>query len=109
MMTFTRALLLTVLAVLITACSSYQTVSQVDDGAYLSILGEPSGELLTVDSGTPVILGKDTTSFNFNGTRVTKIKLTPGVHEIRIEKDGMLILNKKIYLTDGESSEVRLR
>lgn len=96
----------TVLA--LTACGSFQQTVQVDDKAYLLIIGEPSGSIVTIDSSEPLELGKDTVSFDLNGQTATKIEISIGSHTVKITKNGNIKVNRKFYVSTGNSFEVKL-
>lgn len=102
--------LLFVLGIVLTlaACGSYQQTVQVDDKAYLLIIGESNGSKVTIDNGKPLELGKDTTSFNLNGQTVTKIEISIGTHTVQITQNGILRVNRKFYVSSGNSFEVKL-
>lgn len=89
-------------------CGTYEQTVQVDDKAYLLIIGDPAGGIATIDNGTPLTLGKDTVSFDLNGQTATKIEIPIGSHTIRITKNGELRVNRKFYVSTGNSFEVRL-
>lgn len=92
----------------LTACGSYQQTVQVDDKAYLLIIGEASGNVVTIDNGKPLELERDTSSFDLNGVTATKIEVSIGTHTVKIIKDGELKVNRKFFVTTGNSFEVRL-
>lgn len=92
----------------LTACGSYQQTVQVDDKAYLLIIGEPGGNIVTIDNGKALELEKDTASFDLNGVTATKIEVSIGTHTVKITKNGELKVNRKFYVSTGNSFEVRL-
>jgi hypothetical protein len=92
----------------LTACGTYQQTVQVDDKAYLLIIGEANGNVVTIDNGKPLELEKDTTSFDLNGVTATKIEVSIGTHTVKISKNGELKVNRKFYVSTGNSFEVKL-
>ncbi len=92
----------------LTACGSYQQSVQVQDKAYLLIIGDPSGSILTIDNGKPIKLGLDTTSFDLHGRTATKIQIQIGTHNIKIIKNGEVKVYRKFYISNGNSFEVEM-
>ena len=92
----------------LTACGTYQQTVQVSDKAYLLIIGEPAGNVVTIDDGKPLTLEKDTVSFDLNGQTATKIEVSIGSHSVKITKNGELKAHRKFYVSNGNSFEVRL-
>lgn len=90
------------------ACGSFEQTVQVQDKAYLLIIGDPSDSVVTIDNGKPLVLEKDTTSFDLNGQIATKIEISIGTHTVKITKNGDLKVNRKFYVSNGNSFEVRL-
>ncbi|NOX90951.1 MAG: hypothetical protein GXP18_00445 [Gammaproteobacteria bacterium] len=104
-----KKLLLYLVTILILAgCGTYQQTTQVDDSAYLLIIGDPAGYVVTIDNTKPLKLEEDTVSFDLDGKTVTKIKLSTGTHAVKIMKNGKLKINRKFYVSNGNSFEVRL-
>jgi len=103
-------ILLIILGIMLTltACGMYQQTVQVDDKAYLLIIGDPSGNVVTIDNAKPIELEKDTVSFDLNGATATKIEITIGAHTVKIVKNGKLKVNRKFYVSTGNNFEVRL-
>jgi hypothetical protein len=97
-----------VLVTLLGACGSYRSTTQVDGVSFIEISGLPHGEQVMID-GQPVgTLGDDLKSFDLNGRTVTRIEVPPGTHEVVIEREGKIIVKRKIYLSDGNNAEVNL-
>jgi len=103
-----KLLLLLAIALTLVGCGTYQQTTQIDDSAYLLIIGDPSGSIVTIDNAKPLKLGEDTVSFDLNGKTATKIKLSTGTHTVKIMKNGKLKVNRKFYVSSGNSFEVRL-
>ena len=89
-------------------CGSYEQTVQVDDKAYLLVIGEADGSMLTIDNNRPLEIGKDTKSFNLNGEVATKIQVPIGSHTVKITKGGVLKVERRFFVTNGTSFEVRL-
>ena len=103
-----KIILLLVLAIALSACGTYQQTTQVSDKAYLLIIGEPAGNVVTIDDGKPLTLEKDTVSFDLNGKTATKIEVSIGSHTVKITNNGVLKANRKFYVSNGNSFEVEL-
>jgi len=94
--------------VLISSCSTYRQSVQVDDKAYLLLIGEPDGNIITIDNGKKINLSEETVSFDLNGKIATKIQISTGSHTLKIMKKGILKVNRKFYVSAGNSFEVQL-
>lgn len=103
-----KLLLIFVALFMVTACGTYSETVQVDDKAYLLLIGEPDGNMVTIDDGKPIVLGKETTSFYLNGKTATKIEVSIGSHTVKVTKAGVLTVNRKFYVSTGTSFEVQL-
>ncbi len=108
-MMYMRNILLIIGALfLLVGCGTYSQSVQVDDNAYLLLIGDPTGHIVTIDTGQPIKLSNETTSFNLNGKTATKIQVPTGTHSVKIIKDGVLVINRKFYVSTGTSFEVQL-
>jgi hypothetical protein len=92
----------------LSACGSYNQVVQVNDQAFLLLIGNPHNSILYIDSGPAINLSADTISFNLNGSKATKIAIPIGNHTIKIEKNGKAIINRVFFVSTGDSFEVKL-
>lgn len=92
----------------LSGCGTYGQIVQVDDSAYLLLIGNPQGNIVTIDNNLPIDLIKDTTSFSLNGEEATKIRVSRGKHTITIQKNGITTVNRKFYVSTGTSFEVKL-
>lgn len=96
------------LAILLSACGSYQHTLQEQDKAYLLIIGDPNGVVVTIDDRASLELGKDTVSYDLNGQTATKIEISIGTHSVQISKNGNRIVHRNFFVSNGNSFEVRL-
>ena len=103
-----KLLLIFISGLMLSACGTYQETVQVDDKAYLLIIGEPQGCETTLDNATLLVLEKDTKAFDLNGRTATKIEIPRGTHEVKITCNGQLRVHRKFYVTNGNSFEVNL-
>jgi len=92
----------------LSACGTYQETVQVDDKAYLLIIGEVKGCDAVIDGAAPLMLDKDTQSYYLNGRTATKIEIARGSHEVKITCGGQLRVDRKFYVSNGNSFEVNL-
>ncbi len=97
-----------VLSLSLTACGTYQQTVQVDDKAYLLVIGQADGSILTIDNDRPMEMGKDTKSFDLHGETATKIQVPVGMHTVKITRNGVLMVDRKFFVSNGTSFEVRL-
>jgi uncharacterized protein YcfL len=96
------------LSLALVGCGSYNQAVQVDDHAYLLLIGNPDGNIVVIDDGNPIDLEKDTTSFSLNGKQATKIQISIGKHTVKVTKSGALTVNRAFYVSTGTSFEVEL-
>ncbi len=109
MSVYGKIILAAIFIITLNGCGSYSSVNQTDDGTYLLLIGEPQSGLLTIDGGEPLALGSDTKSFNLNGQTVTKIAIRPGTHNILLQSNGQTTINRKFFVSEGNSFEVKLK
>ena len=103
-----KLFILTTLIIFITGCGTYRQSVQVDDKAYLLLIGNPRNHIVTIDNDRPIRLDEETTSYNLNGKTATKIQVSIGTHTVTVEKDGKVIIKRKFYVSTGDSFEVQL-
>lgn len=103
-----KKILIILMLFVVTACGTYRQSVQVDDNAYLLLIGDPSGSVVTIDDGKPIDLSQETTSYDLNGKTATKIQLSIGSHTVKITKSGEITVNRKFYVSTGTSFEVQL-
>ncbi|GAA0859723.1 hypothetical protein [Aliiglaciecola litoralis] len=88
--------------------SNYQTVTQADDSiAYVQLSGNFWGTELIIDDNAPIVIteGKLET-FKLDGKEVIKFELGTGSHRIKVLRAGKLVVDRKIYVSDGNTFEV---
>lgn len=103
-----KVLVTAVLVFGIAGCGGYSQTVQVNQTAYLLLIGEPAGHVVTIDNGAPVDLAGDTRHFDLNGQKATKIEVPVGAHTLHITKNGTVTVHRKFYVSAGNSFEVRL-
>ncbi|MFE8070043.1 hypothetical protein QQM79_03205 [Marinobacteraceae bacterium S3BR75-40.1] len=102
-----KGLLVVAFSLLMAACGSYKATTQVAETAYLQFNGEPAGNILTLDEQQKIDLSS-ADSFDLNGVEVTRFELQPGTHTILVQKNGEVVIHKKIYVSSGNVYEVKL-
>ena len=107
-MKFIQKLVVSLWLLSLTACGTYNQSIQVNDRAYLLLIGDPFNKIVTIDNQNPIELELDTVSFNLNGQKATKIEIPIGKHTVKITYNGVEIVNRIFYVTNGNSFEVKL-
>lgn len=100
-------ILLTCLALLLAACGSFKTVSQTEETTYLQLLGTRDGVVVTLDKTTIVDLAS-APSFDLNGKEATRILVAPGQHRVTITRNGALVADRNIYVSEGNAFDINL-
>lgn len=111
-MNFMKSILLSVAVLLTLALAgcggTFSQTVQVDDRAYLLLIGNPENNIVVIDNGNPIDLAKDTTSFSLDGRQVTKIQISIGKHTIKVTRGGLLKINRIFYVSTGTTFEIEL-
>ena len=96
------------LALLVSACSShYQSVTAVDDIAYLQLNGNFIGAQLVLDNAPAISLAKkNIKTFTIDSKLTAKFPVTKGTHQLKIMRQGTVIVQRKFYISAGQSFEV---
>lgn len=105
-------LLVSLMAVAFTSCSSTRSVTSTksNDG-YIQIIGDK-----TVYSETVIITVDNKASYEIDVNDITNLTIknpatyaiAPGAHMIEIEYNGVVVLNKKIFISSQEINVVEL-
>lgn len=94
------------IALFIAACGSFKSVTQTEEGTYLQIIGSPYDAVLSLDGSSMDLEGAK--SFNLNGKRATKFAIAPGQHRVTIARDGALLVDRQIFVSEGNVFEITL-
>ena len=97
-----------ILALGLSACGTYSSVTQVEELAYLQLAGNIDDVVMTLNEGEPQNLDQTTQPFNLNGTQVIKISIPPGQHVVKFERDDELLMLRKFYVSEGNIQEINL-
>jgi hypothetical protein len=92
-----------------TGCqTNYQTVTQADDSiAYVQLAGDFWGTELILDENPPIQVSPEKfDSFKLDGKEVIKFELSTGSHRVKILRAGKVLVDRKIYVSDGNTFEV---
>jgi len=103
-----KVLMIIIGLLMISGCGKYNQTVQVSDGAYLLLIGDPAGNVISIDNNEPINLEQKTKSFYLNGKTATKIKIQTGTHILKVVKNGVVTINRKFYVSTGTSFEVDL-
>lgn len=85
---------------LFTGCGYKEGVVTGDSKAFLYFTGQTKNVTVTIDDGTtfPVLPGRD-----------HQYTITPGKHTVRVMKNGILIVERNIYVGDGVAKEIHIQ
>ena len=90
--------------------SSYESVTQVDDTkAFILLTGNFEGATLQINKNAPIILSDKIETFKLDGNKVAKFEVRSGTNEIKVLKDGVVVVYRKLYVTNGNSIEVNVK
>lgn len=90
--------------------SSYESVTQIDDTkAFVLLTGNFENASLQINTDTPITLSDNIETFKLDGKKVAKFAVTSGTNQIKVTKNGVLVVNRKIYVTNGNSFEVNVK
>ena len=87
--------------------SSFSTVNQVNDSAFIQLQGSFIGTSMVIDENNPVELREDNTkTFSLDGIKVARFPISTGKHTIRILRAGNIIVNRTIFVSNSNTFEV---
>jgi len=103
-MNFLKALIITALFMLTSACSSYNTYSSGSTSpepvSYLYFTGNIEGAEVSIDDAPVFVVSK-------SGAK-QQYKVTPGKHTIVVSKQGNVIVKRNVLLGDGHEKEIHI-
>ncbi|WP_115717786.1 hypothetical protein [Gallaecimonas mangrovi] len=105
-----KKILMVAIAMVLSACSThFSTTTQVDDKAYLLLTGNINGATLIIDEQPDINLDSSNIRRYTEGDEtVVKFAVNVGNHLVEITKAGKVLVKRKIYVTNGNSFEVRV-
>lgn len=106
-----KGLIFVLFSFLMLGCtSSYESVTQVDDTkAYVLLTGNFEGASLQINTNPQITLGDNIQTFILDGKEVAKFEVKSGTNVIKVYKNGALVVNRKLYITNGNSFEVDVK
>lgn len=103
-----KAILSVIMLLVLAGCGTFQNVTQLEEQTYLQLSGSVEDIVLTIDSQPEIIVASDAKSFDLNGETVTQFIIAPGQHIVKIERNGELLVHRKLYVAEGNSVEIKL-
>lgn len=101
-----KKLLLACISLLLVACGSFKTVTQTEEGSFLQLVGSTDNAVLQLDDIRMDL--NETESFDLNGRKVTKIAVPAGQHRVTITRGGALLVDRNIFISEGNAFEITL-
>ncbi|MGE4259663.1 hypothetical protein [Shewanella sp.] len=103
-----KKIFLIAITLFLSACSShYETTTQVDDKAYLQLSGSLAGAQLVLDQ-QPAINLDGVASYTEKDETVIKFVVATGNHLVEIHKNGETLVKRNIFVTNGNTFEIRI-
>lgn len=101
-------LVLLLLSALAGCHSGYRSYTQADDSkAYIQLNGDYLGAVLIIDDNSPVKLDDGSiTTFELDDEEVVKFEVSTGSHQIKIMRNDIVLVNRRIYISAGNTFEV---
>jgi uncharacterized protein YcfL len=87
-------------------CGSYKAITQSESGSFLQLKGNYQNSNLSIDNHPSIQIDKNQKTFTLNGEQVIKFTVSAGTHTIKISRDGSEVVNRKIYVSEGNVFEV---
>ena len=89
--------------------SSYKASTQVAQGAFIQFSGNFWGTTVSLDNQSPVLISKDSIeAFEIDNQEVVRFPIETGTHSVKISRDGTVIVNRKIYVSNSNVFEVKV-
>lgn len=95
---------------LLAACTThYASTTEVDDQAFLRLTGNFEQALMQVDSQPVIALdSQDVSRYDDHGEQIIKFEIPVGKHEVKVTRNGQLVVHRVMFVTNGNSFEVRI-
>lgn len=90
----------------LTACGTFQSTTQTESNSFLQLTGSFLNSELIIDDQPVIVIDKSVQTFKLEGKQVAKFIVAPGNHVIKISKNGQTIVNRKIFVSEGNVVEV---
>ncbi|MEI8631193.1 hypothetical protein P4S72_01985 [Vibrio sp. PP-XX7] len=102
----TMLLSLFMLMTLVGCSTNFSETKQLDDIAYIQLIGSLSNVSLTIDGNTVDV--SKMKSFQLDERKTTKFQILTGTHQIEVLKNNHLIMKRQIFISNGNTFEVQL-
>ncbi len=89
-----------ILALLLGGCASHQGVVLKDGKANLQLLGQCEGVSLQIDENDLIAVAGNCENSIYS--------INPGRHVVKLYRNGTMVLERLVYFSSGETSEVTL-
>lgn len=103
-MNFLKIFVVTVLVIITSACSSYNTYSSgsttAEPVSYLYFTGNIENAEVSIDDDPTFIVTK-------SGVK-QQYKVTPGKHTIVVSRQGNIVVKRSVLLGDGHEKEIQI-
>ncbi len=105
---FQKIMLIVFCGLYLSGCSSsYESTTQIEEGAYIQLSGNFLNGTLIIDDDLQVdLLEENTKTFKIQGQVVAKFPISTGKHIIKIIKDNQVVVNRIIYVSNKTVFEV---
>ena len=105
-----RKILVVFMAIILAGCSSsYNSVTQVNDTAFLQLSGNFFDTQLSIDNESPITLSEGSIeTFKIDDKVVVKFPISTGKHNLKVVRRGEIIVNRIIYVTNSNIFEVKV-
>lgn len=117
-----RALLIGLMMVVVAGCGAQQKRTYgLEEGSLLVVrAAQLVGATMTIDPSYRRSIAKDDLTPYQMGIAGAKdpeeqnletitVKVTPGTHRVKVEKDGAVLLDQELYFSQGQTRELRIR
>jgi hypothetical protein len=91
---------------LLAACHTYQSVTQTEAGSFIQLKGNFRDAELLIDAQPAIILDAKQKTFSLNGAEVMKFAVSVGTHRVQVIKNGNIAVDRKIFISEGNSFEI---
>ena len=93
--------------IIVTACSSTTYSTQESDEAYIQLQGNFLNSVLAID-GAKIQIDEQTQTYDLNGVQVAKFPVTLGAHQVVVYKTGQIVYRQNIFVSHGQTVEVKV-
>ncbi len=104
---FQKIILIVFCGLYLSGCSSsYESTTQIEEGAYIQLSGNFLNGTLIIDDLQVNLSEENTKTFKIQGKVVAKFPISTGKHTIKIIKDNQVVVNRMIYVSNKNVFEV---